>query len=249
MAKPRIMVEVVVDTVQSAVAAERGGAGRVELCASLVEGGITPSGGMIAEVRARVDLPVYVMVRPRGGDFLYSESEFAVMRRDIATAQELGADGVVFGLLRPDGTVDAERTTRLVEEARPLDVTFHRAIDVSRDALEAVDDLARIGVDRVLTSGQARTALAGTRTIVRMIERAAGRLVILPGGRISETNAARIVELTGAREIHVRAAQQVRSEMKHRNRQLTFRAQPLASDYVAEYTDAHRIRKIVKAIG
>lgn len=246
--RKRVLVEVVVDSVESAVAAESGGGGRVELCAGLVEGGVTPSAGMIAECRERVTVPLYVMIRPRGGDFLYSDAEVDIMRRDIAVARKLGADGVVLGLLRPDGTVDLERTRRMVTLARPLDVTFHRAIDVSRDLLEALDTLMAVGIDRVLTSGGAPTALAGAGTIARMVQHAAGRLAVLAGGRVNERNAATIVQRTGVKELHVRGARQVRSGMRHRSRRLSFRGKPLASDYIAECTDASRIRNILRAV-
>lgn len=248
MPKRTTVVEVVVDSVESAVSAESGGAGRVELCASLVEGGTTPSAGMIAECRDRIRIPLYVMIRPRGGDFLYSDGEIDIMRRDIRHARALGADGVVLGLLLPDGTVDAVRTARLIRQARPLDVTFHRAIDVCRDPYEALDTLAAIGVDRVLTSGQAASASSGIKTIARMVSHAFNRMVVLAGGRINEKNARRIVERTGVREIHVRGARQVRSGMKHRTATVGFRGKPLASDYVNEYTDASRIRALVKSL-
>lgn len=244
----KILLEVVVDSVESAAAARSGGAGRVELCANLVEGGITPSAGMIAQCRERIDIPLYVMIRPRGGDFLYSDAELEVMRRDIRQARSLGADGVVLGLLQPDGTVDAARTRRLVALARPLDVTFHRAIDVCRDPIEALDALMRLGVDRVLTSGQAPSALTGARMIARMVRQAGNQLVILPGGRIDEKNAVRIAERTGVRELHVRGARQVRSGMKYRTTMISFRGKPPASDYVGEYTDTGRIRSIVTAL-
>jgi copper homeostasis protein len=246
--KPKVLIEVVVDSVESAAAAESGGAGRLELCADLVEGGTTPSAGMIAECRDRVRIPLYVMIRPRGGDFLYSDAEFDVMRRDIRQARALGADGIVLGLLLPDGRIDAARTARLIRQARPLDVTFHRAIDVCRDPFEALDALAAMGVDRVLTSGQADSASGGLKTIARMVRHAANRMVILAGGRINEKNARRIVERTGVREIHVRGARQVRSGMKHRSAALGFRGKPLASDYVNEYTDTGRIRALVKSL-
>ena len=248
MTKRKILVEVVVDSVESAVAAESGGAGRVELCANLAEGGTTPSAGMIAESRERIDIPLYVMIRPRGGDFLYSDAEIDVMRRDIRQAKSLGADGVVLGLLLPDGTVDTVRTARLVRQARPLDVTFHRAIDVCRDPLEAIDKLAAIGVDRVLTSGQAPSARAGARTIARMVTHAGNRLAILAGGKIDEKNAAAIVERTGVRDVHVRGAKQVRSGMKLRSSVVSFRGKLLPGDYVNKYTDAGRIRALVQSL-
>src|SRR2546425_1051672 len=177
MPDPRILIEACIDSVESALAAEAGGAGRVELCDNLIEGGTTPSAGTIAECRACIGIPIFMMIRPRGGDFLYSEVEREVMRRDIAHAKTLGADGVVLGLLERDGTVDVERTRPLVDAARPLAVTFHRAIDVARDPEEALDALVAMGVDRVLTSGQAATALEGAVVIGGLVRRARGRLL------------------------------------------------------------------------
>ena len=206
-----ILVEACVDSVASALAAQRGGASRIELCDNLVEGGTTPSAGTIALCRDRLRIPIYVMIRPRGGDFCYSPVELDVMRRDIAAAHALGADGVVLGLLRPDGTVDRRRTRALIALARPLDVTFHRAIDVARDPIAALDDLLALGVDRVLTSGQARPALAGACVIAALVERAAGRLEVLAGGGVDETNAREVVARTGVREIHVRGTSPAKS--------------------------------------
>ena len=156
-----LLVEVCVDSVESAHAAAVGGAARVELCDDLLEGGTTPSAGMIEVVRERIAIGLNVLIRPRGGDFSYSDLEFEVMERDIDVARRLGADGVVLGLLDPDGSIDEPRTRLLADSARPLSVTFHRAFDVTRDAVESLEALIRVGVDRVLTSGRARTALDG----------------------------------------------------------------------------------------
>jgi copper homeostasis protein len=244
-----ILIEACVDSVESAMAARAGGAHRLELCANLIEGGTTPSAGAIAQCRTRVAIPLYVMIRPRGGDFLYSDLEFEVMQGDIHNAKLLGADGVVFGLLLADGRVDVDRTRLLTEAARPLDVTFHRAIDVSRDPFEALDDLMAVGIDRVLTSGQAATALAGARTIAKMVEQARGRLVILPGGGINERNAAKVLERTGAREAHVRGAARRSSGMTFRSQRVSFRGMPLENDFVLEQTDTAHIRAIADAVG
>lgn len=244
-----VLVEACVDSVESALAAERGGAGRIELCDNLVDGGTTPSAGTIALCRERLRIPIYVMIRPRGGDFCYSPVELDVMRRDIEGAQALGADGVVLGLLRPDGRVDRRRTAALIALARPLDVTFHRAIDVSRDALAALDDLLALGVDRVLTSGQARTALAGGRVIAALVERAAGRLVILAGGGVDAANARLVVARTGVQEIHVRGASPKRSAMRYRSRRVRMGGPPPADEFTLPVTDARRIRRIVRAVG
>lgn len=243
-----ILVEACVDSVESARAAEKGGADRVELCDNLVEGGTTPSAGMIAECRAEVRIPIYVMIRPRGGDFLYSEVELDVMKRDIALARELGADGVVFGMLTSAGKVDPRRTAQFVNLSYPLDVTFHRAIDVSRDLLEALDVLVEAGVDRVLTSGGAAKAVSGAPVIRTLVERAAGRIGILAGGGINHRNVAQVVSRTGVREVHVRGAVRRNSGMKFRARGVSFRGAVLPSDFVTTVTDSGAIRRVVQAV-
>jgi len=213
----RVLVEVCVDSVASAVAAERGGAGRIELCSSLVEGGVTPSAGLIETTRAAVSIPIHVMIRPRSGDFLYDTHEFGIMQRDIAHARQLGVNGVVFGLLEADGKIDGHRARQLVDLARPLAVTFHRAFDMAADLFSALEDVCRTGVDRVLTSGGEATALAGVDTIARLIQQAQERIVIMPGSGLKPENAPRFVEATGAKEIHVGLRTALPSPMQHRN--------------------------------
>ena len=245
----RVLIEACVDSVPSALAAEAGGAGRVELCDNMIEGGTTPSAGTIAECRARLRIPVFVMIRPRGGDFLYSDVEYEVMRRDIAHARALGAAGVVLGLLHADGTVDAARTRALVEAARPLPVTFHRAFDVARDPDQALDALVALGIERVLTSGQAATAAEGAALIARLVQKAARRIGILPGCGIDDTNVRELVAETGAREVHVRGTSPVHTGMAHRNPRVSFRAAVDADDSVLEVTDAARIHAIARRLG
>src|SRR5256714_14191101 len=181
-----ILVEACVDSIESALAAARGGAHRIELCANLIEGGTTPSAGTLAVCRARLDIPIFVLIRPRGGDFLYSAAELAVMLEDIRRAKEAGAQGIVTGVLRADGDIDTDRTRELSDAARPLQVTFHRAFDVCRDAGRALETLIALGVERVLTSGQAATALEGADTIAGLVRRAAGRIVVLSGAGVTE---------------------------------------------------------------
>jgi len=203
---PRALVEIAVESADGARAAERGGADRVELCAHLAAGGLTPSLGAIETALAAVAIPIVVLVRPRAGDFVYSDAEVEAMRRDVLAARRAGAAGVAIGVLRADGAVDEARTALLADAARPATVVFHRAIDASRDPLEAIDALVRIGVDRVLTSGGAASALEGRETIAAIAKRAAGRLAVMPGAGVRSSNVSEIVAATGAREVHLSAS-------------------------------------------
>lgn len=211
-----VIIEACVDSVESALAAAEGGAHRLELCDNLVEGGTTPSAGMIAVVRECLSLPLHVLVRPRGGDFLYTAAELQVMLRDIAVARDLGADGVVIGALTADGEIDEAFTRRLVDAARPLAVTFHRAFDFTRDLGASLATLVRMGVERVLTSGGAASALDGMDALAELVCRSEERVIILAGGGVTEENARAIVERSGVREVHTRGAARVPSAMHFR---------------------------------
>ena len=180
----RITIEVCVENTDGLVAAQRAGADRVELCASLLEGGLTPSWGMVQEARRRATIPFHVIVRPRGGDFLYTGIEFAAMLADVSALKRLGVDGVVVGCLTPEGEIDEARMQALVEAARPLSVTCHRAFDMTRDFAAAVEALVRCGVDRVLTSGQRDTALEGLDTIRATVVAARGRIGVMACGAL-----------------------------------------------------------------
>lgn len=217
IATDKIQVEVCVDSVASAVAAERGGATRVELCSSLIEGGVTPSAGLIETTRAAISIPMHVMIRPRGGDFFYNQHEFEAMQRDIAIAKQLGAKGIVFGMLNVDGNVDLARTRQLAELARPLSITFHRAFDMAADLFCALEDLCTLGIERVLTSGGEQTALLGQKKIGELLEKAQGRIAIMAGSAIRPDNARRLLEETGVREIHVGLRTRIPSPMRHQN--------------------------------
>jgi copper homeostasis protein len=223
-------LEICVDSVESATAAETGGAQRVELCSALSEGGLTPSAGMIQAVRDHVKIGLYVMIRPRGGDFFYSDHEFAIMKKDIAVAVKCGADGVVFGLLTCDGNIDVKRTRELVETAhsvgdrsgpaKPLEVTFHRAIDMTHNFKAATAALLDTGVDRVLTSGGEQTALLGKHRIREMFELTSGHIKIMAGGGVRPTNVRDLARFTGIVEFHAAMRSVVASPVLFRKEDL-----------------------------
>lgn len=240
-----LLVEACVDSVASSLAAERGGAARLELCDALFDGGTTPSAGMIAACKAAVSIPVFVMIRPRGGGFVYSDAERDVMRRDVAVARELGADGVVIGGLRPDCVVDVALVRSLVAEARGLPVTFHRAFDLTPDPGEALETLVALGVSRVLSSGGAPTAAEGAPVLGELVRRAGTRIVVMAGGGVRGENVRTLVAVSGVREVHVRltrltvgAEPPVRHDLRVRK--------PLPEDEAAwEETDEQRMRDFV----
>jgi copper homeostasis protein len=218
--KSNITLEICLESVDSVIASERGGAQRVELCANLLEGGTTPSAGTIRAAREQAGIAINVMIRPRGGDFLYTETEFASMQHDIRAAKELAADGIVLGLLHADGTVDVERTRQLVELAAPLPVTFHRAIDVSRDLLEALEAVISTGAARVLTSGGQPSVVDGAPMVAKMIETARDRIIVMPGCGIRPDNVLSILEATRAREVHIALEEEVQSGMRFRKAEI-----------------------------
>jgi copper homeostasis protein len=243
-----ILVEACVDSVASARAAERGGAGRVELCDALFDGGTTPSAGMIAACREAVSIPVFVMIRPRGGGFVYSAEEGDVMRRDIVVARELGADGVVLGALLPNGDVDLALVRTLVEAAGGVPVTFHRAFDLTPDLEASLDALAEVGVERILTAGGASTAAEGASMLGTLARRAKSRIVVMAGGGVREENVRELVARSGVREVHVRLMRLTRGEALPARRELRVR-RPLPNDEGAwEETDEQRVRSFVDAV-
>ena len=246
-----MQLEICVDSVESAVAAQQGGAQRVELCSALSEGGLTPSAGLLREVRARIGIGVHVMIRPRGGDFLYSDDEFNIMCDDIAFAAQCEAHGVVFGLLTVDGDVDVARTRTLVELAqnapRPMEVTFHRAIDMTRNPLAALEDVIQTGADRVLTSGAEPTAMQGSRSIRQMMETANRRIKVMVGGGVRPGNVQEIATRTQAVEFHAAMRTAVDSPVTFRNRKLKL-GDPGSDEYARSIVLAADVRALREAI-
>ncbi|XP_048863018.1 copper homeostasis protein cutC homolog [Brienomyrus brachyistius] len=238
------LMEVCVDSVESAINAERGGAGRLELCSSLLEGGITPSIGLLRVVKQFVHIPVYSMIRPRGGDFLYSDREVEVMKVDIELMKSQGADGLVLGALTEDGRIDTELCVELLSVCRPLPVTFHRAFDMVRDPVVALETLISLGFERVLTSGCDISALEGLPLIKRMVEQAKGRIAIMPGGGVSERNLQRILEGSGAQEFHCSARCNRDSNMKFRNPHVSMGASLSAPEYGLKVADVAKVRAL-----
>jgi copper homeostasis protein len=200
--KRKSLLEISVETLEAAMAAERGGADRIELCGNLSVGGVTPDDALLRAVRAQVRIPIFSMVRPRAGDFVYSSAEFAEMKRAISAAKESGMDGVVLGILTEKHRVDSERTRQLVELANPLPVTYHRAFDEAADLHQALEDVIQSGAKRILTSGGAKSALEGAALLGELMEAAEERIVIVAGAGISGANIVEVARRTRAREFH-----------------------------------------------
>lgn len=243
-----VLVEACVDSVQGAIAAEHAGAGRLELCANLIEGGTTPSGGMMRAVHRCVGVPVFAIVRPRGGDFLYDAADIEVMLRDIEFAKSCDVHGIVSGALNPNGTIDEDGTSALIEAAHPLPFTFHRAFDVTRDLDESLDTLQALGVHRVLTSGGAAAAADGADRIARLVRRGGDRIVVIAGGGIRRANAAALVQATHVREVHMRGETRVQSRMEFRFDGARIGRAFTPDDYAWNGTDADEIAAVVQAV-
>lgn len=241
------ILEICVDSVEAAIAADAGGAQRIELCSALMEGGLTPSLGLMRVVRAHFKGSVHVMIRPRGGDFLYSPDELAVMQEDIALAGGCGIDGVVFGLLTAEGDVDVERTRRLVELARPMEVTFHRAIDMARDLEAALEDVVCTGADRVLTSGGEADALLGRYRIRDLVRASGGRIRIMAGSGVRAENAREIARASGVSEFHTSLRQTIPSPVKHQVRKVHL-GDAAVDDYARSSVRVEDVRALRDAI-
>jgi copper homeostasis protein len=239
-------IEIVVFNIESAMKAQEGGADRIELCENPGEGGTTPSYGTIELVRQNLSIDVFVMIRPRGGDFHYSSYEFHAMKRDISQCQKLSVDGVVFGILNPDGTIDKKRCKELIDKARPLKVTCHRAFDMARDPFEALEDCIEAGFDRILTAGQQAQAVKGAELLEQLIKKAHGRIAIMPGSGVNENTVEEIVKKSGAKEIHFSASTFRESEMKFRNPQIAGMGSDEGAEFKLRVVDPERVKKMRK---
>jgi copper homeostasis protein len=201
----KIVLEICAYSIDDAVSAQAAGTDRVELCANRAEAGTTPARDDIGVARKKLNVKLYVMIRPRGGDFVYSEAEFAAMKRHIEICRTVGIDGVVLGILLPNGAIDKMRCSELLKLARPMEVTFHRAFDVAADPVQALEDIIEIGCQRILTSGQANSAMEGAEAIAKLVQQARERITIISGGGIRAENLAQLMRVTGAREFHTAA--------------------------------------------
>ncbi|GAA3799980.1 copper homeostasis protein CutC [Sphaerisporangium flaviroseum] len=242
--------EICVDSTQAALAAERAGAHRVELCAALFEGGITPTIGTVAATLAAVSgIRVHVIIRPRGGDFIFDGHEVAAMERDVAEVRDAGAHGVVIGALTPQGMVDRPVCERLIAAAGDLPVTFHRAFDMTVDPYDALDTLVGLGVRRVLTSGQESSVLEGAPLIASLVRHAGDRITVMPGGGVTERNIGRIVAQTGVSEIHFAALTGEPSPAVHRNHRPFMGGELRQPEYLRQITSAGLISDVMRAAG
>ena len=244
----KINVEICVDSLQSALAAEKGGASRIELCDNLIGGGTTPSAGMIELARKYLTIDINMMIRPRSGDFCYSALELEVMKRDIEIAKKYGVNGIVIGVLKPNGEIDANMMKELIQLSRPLSVTFHRAFDMAKDLFESLDILIDLGVERVLTSGKESNAIHGVALIRELVKRAEDKIIIMAGAGINERNVKDIIDSTGAREIHLSAKKRVESVMEYRNDRVNMGGSLIVSEYDNYFTCEEYVGNITKIL-
>lgn len=242
------LIEACVDSIDSAIEAELGGADRVELCGELLQGGVTPSAGLIGGVCERIKIPVFALIRPRTGDFLYDDDELDVMLRDIEVIRSLNVEGIVIGALTRDGDIDIGTLYTLIAAAGDMNVTFHRAFDFVKDQRVALEALIELGVDRVLTSGGAPSALEGVAMLAELVDQGGSDIAILAGGGINAANAAEVVRLSGVMEVHVRAAAEVRSEMTFQPSRVTLARPKPPGDYERMGTRANEMRRVVASL-
>lgn len=240
-------IEVCAYSLESCVAAQEAGADRVELCTAMYDGGTTPPAGMIQLARELLHIRLYVMIRPRGGDFLYSDLEYRQMKQDLLYAKSCGVDGVVIGLLKENGEIDVERTRELVGLAAPLQVTFHRAFDMAADPFRALEDVILSGCHRILTSGQRNTAVEGMDMLRALSERNKGRIQLMAGSGVNRENAL-LLAATGIDALHLSGKNSRDSRMEYRNPQVFMGGVPGIPEYEIVFTDCKKITDVVYTV-
>ncbi|MBW5392236.1 copper homeostasis protein CutC [Brachyspira pilosicoli] len=241
-------IEICVDSVESCINAEKGGADRLELCGNMFEGGTTPSYGVLQLAREMVSKPIYAMVRPRGGDFCYNDIEFEIMKREIKLMKELKIDGIVFGILTKEGKVDKERCSKLLDLWGTNKATFHRAIDVSSNLNEACEDIISLGFERILTSGGEANVMSGIIKLKELVEKYNDKIIIMPGSGINERNIEYINDTVKANEYHMTANKTVESVMQYRNENVFMGASLRPPEFSVKYTDENKVKNIKSKI-
>ncbi len=242
----KLFIEVCANSALSCVEAEKGGAGRVELCAGIPEGGTTPSYGEIYQARKRISIELNVIIRPRGGDFLYSRDEIEIMKTDIMVAKQLGADGVVFGCLTPNGDVDMTLCKELIDVSAGMSITFHRAFDVCRNPKQALEDIISLGFNRILTSGCMPTAYEGRELIRELIIQSDKRIIIMAGCGVNESNIKELREYTGGHEFHTSARETIDSLMLYRNDKVSMGGVVKIDEFTKDTTSSKRVEDIIR---
>lgn len=241
----RPIIEICLESVESVIAAEKGGADRVELCSDLFEGGLTPTIGTVKTALKKSNIKINAMIRPRGGDFCYSDEEFEVMKEDIKAFKETGINGIVFGILTPEGDVDIKRSKEIIELARPLAVTFHRAFDMTRDPYKSLEELIELGVDRVLTSGQEATVPEGADLLEELVQIAGDRIIVMPGCGITERNFPKLRDKIKAKEYHIYLPYETTSKMKFHPGHIYMGGLLRQSEFTITHTSSSRVSDVM----
>lgn len=241
----RPIIEICLESVESVIAAEKGGADRVELCSDLFEGGLTPTIGTVKTALKKSNIKINAMIRPRGGDFCYSDEEFEVMKEDIKAFKETGINGIVFGILTPEGDVDVKRSKEIIELARPLAVTFHRAFDMTRDPYKSLEELIKLGVDRVLTSGQEATVPEGADLLEELVQIAGDRIIVMPGCGITERNFPKLRAKIKAKEYHIYLPYETTSKMKFHPGHIYMGGLLRQSEFTITHTSSSRVSDVM----
>ncbi|MDA3865969.1 MAG: copper homeostasis protein CutC [Salinivirgaceae bacterium] len=243
-----MILEICCYTAESALLAATAGAHRIELCDNYSEGGTTPSFGTIKQVVEQVSIPVNVIVRPRGGDFLYSNYEYEIIKDDVEQIKKLRTSGIVIGFLNRNGEIDINRTTEIAALAAPLEVTFHRAFDMCANHITALNQLKNIGINRILTSGGKNSASEGAQQIANLIRKAGNDIIIMPGSGINDTNISKLIKATGAKEFHCSAKTFIDSKMHFTNTQIQMGGKQSADEYQQISVNTEQIKNMVKTL-